>query len=1545
MRKHKLTTDISEVFIINHVDGVAGDETIDVLAFGTKQRYFHVKDIFADGGNEDDTVTLQRTSADGMQKGIASFAFLLGGPGNDNLNAGDGAVILLGGPGNDGLYGGPQGDLIHGEEGNDVIVAGAGNDRIAGGSKDRTGGAKNDGADFIVGGDGDDFIAGDNANLDDPNDPIVFDDTAANKFGDDRIFGGTGKDIVFGTAGNDEIFGEDGDDNIRAGRGNDSVSGGMGNDTLIGAANDDILNGNEGNDFVEGGTGSDQLYGSLGHDKLIGDQSAPNVNTTDSSADFLDGGDDEDILLGDNGTIDAQGNVTVQTTGSDDTMRGGGGGDRMYGQGGNDFMEGGLGNDTMFGADGSDTLLGQRDNDYAEGNASSDAIQGGPGADRLIGGSTTRDASDSGDNISGNEGADWIIGDNGFFDIAAGKVQTHDDGKGAKDTIFGGAGDDVIFGGTAGDELIGDALSDLGNDIVVGDDGSATMTLIVAQTSAASGADNLFGSGGNDILLGGDGKDNITGDSGLDVILGDNGKVTRDSNKVVVRIETADPQSGDDDQISGGNDADVALGGTGADTIKGGDDIGADILLGDNGKVIFNDPNEPDPNNLYSIATTNPADGGVDDITGGPGDDIVVGGALGDKLFGGTDADLIVGDNAFIKRNSAGVVVRTSTIDPSMGGSDIIEGNEAGDTAIGGFGDDDIKGGTDGGADILIGDNGVVVGADGTSQADDIFTTDPTFGGVDNIVGGPGKDTILGGSGNTDLSDPITCLGDGDDLFGNEDADILIGDNGNIVRNANKLIERIETTFPGQGGNDAVEGNDGDDTILGGFGADHLTGHVGNDVILGDNGALHYTIISGASILNLITTTNPTLGCSDEIHGNEGHDTLMGGTDSETIDGGSGNDLIFGDHGKVDLTLPPERNFFSIDTGVNDGGADDVLFGNIGDDRMLGGQGDDRIFGQENDDDLIGGHNVAGGADGSDIMDGGTGNDSLAGDNASIIRRSDAISPLIRALNGATLYDANGVPAVTGVFQLNPTGAVGRDVTIYDAASTAGAFTRGNDYMAGGPQHDSIFGQGGNDIMQGDASVALTVSATQPSVADLGGPGSDGDDYMEGNAGNDVLYGNLGQDDLLGGNSDLFGQVTADQRGDGADTIFGGAGTDVVRNTLGDTSATGHARDADVIVGDNGAIYRIVGTNGISSGAFLKFQYDNYGALKVVPRSVKLLDYTLGGTSSDIGAGDLVHGEAGDDSARGGPGNDIMFGEGQDDDLSGQAGNDWISGGAGEDGVIGDDGRIYTTRNGLTETLNGLTTPNAQTQISLPGPFTGAWTFITGRLNKSVELEAYTQGGDDIVYGGLGDDFLHGGAGNDGISGAEAVGPYYVTPGVPGANFLGYDPVTRKLAAYDANNPFAKIANFFLNFDASDNLGAKINDGKDRLFGDLGHDWLVGGTQNDRLFGGMGDDVHNLDDNHDTVNNNEQPDAVEYADRDFAYGGGGLDVLIANTGGDRMFDATGEFNSFLVPFAPFGNPTINREQPAHVDNFLRALGAKAATTSPYLSQRCILTVN
>ena len=182
-----------------------------------------------------------------------------------------------------------------------------------------------------------------------------------------------------------------------------------------------------------------------------------------------------------------------------------------------------------------------------------------------------------------------------------------------------------------------------------------------------------------------------------------------------------------------------------------------------------------------------------------------------------------------------------------------------------------------------------------------------------------------------------------------------------------------------------------------------------------------------------------------------------------------------------------------------------------------------------------------------------------------------------------------------------------------------------------------------------------------------------------------------------------------------------------------------------------------------------------------------------------------------------------------------------------------------------------------------------------------------------MIYGGLGDDFLHAGAGDDAVSGAEALPAFYNDLPVTNLVPLPYDPVTRKIAFYDADNPRTKIANFFLNFEATDASGAKVSDGKDRIFGDEGHDWLVGGTQNDRLWGGMGDDVMNADDNHDSQGGlNDAPDAVEFADRDFVFGGGGLDVLLANTGGDRLFDWTGEFNSYLVPFNQNGDPTIHR---------------------------------
>src|SRR5262249_28749309 len=63
----------------------------------------------------------------------------------------------------------------------------------------------------------------------------------------------------------------------------------------------------------------------------------------------------------------------------------------------------------------------------------------------------------------------------------------------------------------------------------------------------------------------------------------------------------------------------------------------------------------------------------------------------------------------------------------------------------------------------------------------------------------------------------------------------------------------------------------------------------------------------------------------------------------------------------------------------------------------------------------------------------------------------------------------------------------------------------------------------------------------------------------------------------------------------------------------------------------------------------------------------------------------------------------------------------------------------------------------------------------------------------------------------------------------------------------------------------------------------------------------------------------------------------GLDVLLANTGYDRMYDWGGEFNSFLVPFGRFGAPTVNRSPNPQIMQFLHDL-SMASGADPALAE-------
>ena len=255
----------------------------------------------------------------------------------------------------------------------------------------------------------------------------------------------------------------------------------------------------------------------------------------------------------------------------------------------------------------------------------------------------------------------------------------------------------------------------------------------------------------------------------------------------------------------------------------------------------------------------------------------------------------------------------------------------------------------------------------------------------------------------------------------------------------------------------------------------------------------------------------------------------------------------------------------------------------------------------------------------------------------------DALRPRFRTLTGGTIYDANGNPQVSALAAsvpgVLPTWA---DWTI-TLDQTLDSSHYGNDYIAGGAANDEIFGQLGNDTIQGDGSIltALTGNHLVGAARDANNglvlfpsfeAASDGDDYIEGNGGTDVIFGGLGQDDIIGGSSSLFSLTDPSLRPDGTDFIFGGAGTRVDRNNFLSTSPgtivvnERHARDSDAIAGDNANVYRLVA----AGGGFLQFNYDqtsaseDRGARRVIVRAVQLLDYTPGGPSfnSTSAAGD-----------------------------------------------------------------------------------------------------------------------------------------------------------------------------------------------------------------------------------------------------------------------------------------------------------------------------------
>lgn len=219
-----------------------------------------------------------------------------------------------------------------------------------------------------------------------------------------------------------------------------------------------------------------------------------------------------------------------------------------------------------------------------------------------------------------------------------------------------------------------------------------------------------------------------------------------------------------------------------------------------------------------------------------------------------------------------------------------IDGNaivgEEGDETISNQGTIDGNVSLGGGNDLFDGIGGTVNGTVSGGAGDDTYNVDdPTITLIENVD--EGFDTVNAET-SFELGDNferLNLLGDGDFSGVGNGLDNIIS--GNIGDNV----------LDGKGGDDVIRGHEGDDTLLGGGGDDRLIGGPGDDTLFGG----------------------------------PGEDNMLGGAGSDTLNGGNGDDRLVG------------------------GGGGDVLRGGNGDDRLLGTSGADALVGGFGSDILIGG--------------------------------------------------------------------------------------------------------------------------------------------------------------------------------------------------------------------------------------------------------------------------------------------------------------------------------------------------------------------------------------------------------------------------------------------------------------------------------------------------------------------------------------------------------------------------------------------------------------
>jgi choice-of-anchor C domain-containing protein len=643
-----------------------------------------------------------------------------GGEGNDRLIGDGGNDYLIGGTGNDTLEGRDNNDRLTGGDGDDILLGGSGKDRAeytdasAGvwvnlgiTSAQDTKGAGYDTLSQIEnlrGSEFDDRLWGDTG-----------DNTLEGRDGDDIIDGKAGNDIINGGRGSDTLIGGDGDDVLIPGdnsqRANDTINGGAGSDTVdySTATERVIVNLATGIAGPRDGTGRDTL---TSIENIIGsDESTFILNrefgdrlygsSADNMIDGRDGDDDIKGYGGDDHLLGGRGYDVILGGDGDDHIEGGSGTDDLWGEAGNDLIIGGSGTNYMDGGDGNDRIVSLSSNDTGVGGNHDDIfflygsgvyngdhgndlfvmrdfgrgnLNGGIGIDTLS--YEDRDMSIEADlnatvttyingfsdtftiltdsisqieNLYGSSAADIIKG------TATANVLRGLEGN---DEIYGREGDDLIRGGSGNDYLDGGAgidtvdYSDVPEDVSVRlyqstqqDTGLAGLDTLInfENVIGSSFNDRLWGDSSNNTLDGGSGDDLFDGREGSDHFIGGDGFDT-----VSYLSETAGVS--------------VDLGITGSQLVRAGVSETLTSIEsiwgsehGDTLRTSFSEDNRLEGRGGNDVLYAN---GGIDVLLGGTGDDQLVASAFASGRYeGGSGIDVLRLNFAENERPDSGLLM------------------------------------------------------------------------------------------------------------------------------------------------------------------------------------------------------------------------------------------------------------------------------------------------------------------------------------------------------------------------------------------------------------------------------------------------------------------------------------------------------------------------------------------------------------------------------------------------------------------------------------------------------------------------------------------------------------------------------------------------------------------------------------------------------------------------------------------------------------------------------------------------------------------------